>query len=275
MDSVSLHTCPSGGGLCRAASSPSRPPSPSAEPDLRRLFLSGQHLPATPGVQALSEWGPCPASCSVARCCPPCGPGRAAAALLGARSLGPSPPGQSVGGHSRSRLPWPDLARGEQGQEADVYAVLPRRLRSGLKRATHGAVGPLPARPLGRRACSGQRALQAPAWPARPPPQGAGEGPGLPRAGGFGLRVHSLPSSQAVLCSCYIPYVSGILPPSFRGVVSLRLPVAGSGALAPHTQSHPSAAQPPDRGGRSCPAPRPRPPKRLVHRESLICLSVS
>lgn len=38
------------------------------------------------------------------------------------------------------------------------------------------------------------------------------------------LPVVSLPlSSQALICSSFIPYFCGLIPPSFRGVVSLFL----------------------------------------------------
>ena len=34
------------------------------------------------------------------------------------------------------------------------------------------------------------------------------------------LWFHSLLSSQALCCSCYVPFICGWIPPSFRGVVS-------------------------------------------------------
>lgn len=55
--------------------------------------------------------------------------------------------------------------------------------------------------------CSAQRALQA--W----------RHAGLERAGE--ARPHSLLSPQAVLCSCFIPFYCGLIPPAFRGVVSV------------------------------------------------------
>lgn len=44
--------------------------------------------------------------------------------------------------------------------------------------------------------------------------------PGEQKAACSGLWFHSLLSPQALSCSSFVPFFSGLIPPSFRGVVS-------------------------------------------------------